>query len=85
MYLCVLLLTFKEDEPAVVPLISSIDISGQAPPEVTDGHGIVIQNPVPTHPPEPTALRKQNKDVFLRVKTYRQSKQLDKQCFKILG
>lgn len=76
------LLTFKEDEPAVMPLVSSINVSGQAPPEVTDGHGIVIQNPVPTHPPEPTALRKQNNNVFLCVKIYRQLKQPEKQCFK---
>lgn len=67
-----MLLTFKEDEPAVVPLIGSIDVSRQTPPEVTDGHGVVIQNPVLTYPPEPTALRGQNEDVFLCVITYYQ-------------
>lgn len=55
---CVCLqLTFKEDEPAVVSLVGSIYVSRQTPPEVTDGHGVIIQNPVLTHPPEPTALR----------------------------
>lgn len=52
-----LLLTFKEDEPAVVSLIGSIYVSRQTPPEVTDGHGVVIQDPVLAHPPEPAALR----------------------------
>lgn len=52
--------TFKEDEPAVVSLIGSIYVSRQPPPEVTDGHWVVIQNPVPADPPEPTALRGQN-------------------------
>lgn len=52
-----LLLTFKEDEPAVVPLVGSVYVSRQTSPEVTDGHGVVIQNPVLTNPPEPTTLR----------------------------
>lgn len=50
------LLTFKEDEPPVMPLIGSIDVSGEAPPEVPDGHGVVVQHPVVTDPPEPPAL-----------------------------
>lgn len=54
-------LTFKEDEPAVVSLVGSVDVSRQTPPEVADGHGVVIQNPVPAHPPEPTALREENR------------------------
>lgn len=65
---CVCLpLTFKKHEPAVLPLVGSINISRQTPPEVTDGHGVVIQNPVPTYPPEPTALKM---CVWLRVITY---------------
>lgn len=51
-----LTLTFKEDEPAVVPFVCGVDVSGQPSPEVIDGHGVVIQNPVPAHPPEPAAL-----------------------------
>lgn len=53
-------LTFKEDEPAVVPFVRSVDVSGQPSPEVIDGHGVVIQNPVPAHPPEPAALMEQD-------------------------
>lgn len=51
--------TFKEDEPAVVPLVGGVDVTRQTSPEVTDGHGVVIQNPVPADPPEPAALRGQ--------------------------
>lgn len=51
-----LLLTFEEDEPAVMSFISSIYVSRQTPPKVADGHGVVIKNPVPAHPPEPTTL-----------------------------
>lgn len=50
------LLTFKEDEPPVMPLVGSIDVPGEAPPEVPDGHGVVIQHPVVPDPPEPPAL-----------------------------
>lgn len=53
-------LTFKEDEPAIVPFVRGIDVSRQASPEVIDGHGVVIQNPVPAHPPEPAALVEQD-------------------------
>lgn len=51
------LLTFKEDEPAVVSLVSGIDVAGQTPPEVTNGHRVVIQDPVPANPPEPPTLQ----------------------------
>lgn len=57
-YVCeCLLLTFKEDKSAIVSLIGSIYVSRQTPPKVTDGHGVVIKNPVFTDSPEPTALR----------------------------
>lgn len=49
-------LTFKEDKSAIVPLVGSVDVPGQAPPEVPDGHGVVVQHPVVPHPPEPPAL-----------------------------
>ena len=60
-----MLLTFKEDKSAIVSLIGSIYVSRQTPPKVTDGHGIVIQNPILTNPPEPTSLRRQNQEVCL--------------------
>lgn len=50
-------LTFKEDEPAVVSFVSSIYVTRKTPPEVTNGHGVVIENPVSAHPPEPTTLK----------------------------
>lgn len=55
-----LTLTFKEDEPAIVSFVCSVDVSRQPSPEVIDGHGVVIQNPVPAHPPEPAALVEQD-------------------------
>lgn len=60
-----LLLTFEEDEPAVMSFISRIYVSRQTPPKVTDGHGVVIKNPVPAHPPEPSTLTT-NKEVCSR-------------------
>lgn len=51
-------LTFKEDEPPVMPLIGSIDVPREAPPEVSNGHGVVVQHPVVPDPPEPPALER---------------------------
>lgn len=59
------LLTFKEDEPAIMSLICSINVARETPPKVTDWHGVVIQNPVPTHTPEPAALRGHSTNVWL--------------------
>lgn len=50
------LLTFKEDKSPVVPLVGSIDVTRQSPPEVPDGHGVVVQHPIVPDPPEPLAL-----------------------------
>lgn len=52
------LLTFKEDEPPVMPLIGCINVPREAPPEVSDGHGVVVQHPVVPDPPEPPALER---------------------------
>lgn len=48
--------TFKEDELAIVALVGRIDVIGQTDPEDRYGHGIVIQDPVPPHTPEPATL-----------------------------
>lgn len=37
-------------------LIGGIDVPGEAPPEVPNGHGVVVQHPVVPDPPEPPAL-----------------------------
>lgn len=37
-------------------LIGGINIPGEAPPEVPNGHGVVVQHPVVPDPPEPPAL-----------------------------
>ena len=50
------LLTFKEDKSPVVPLVGSVDVPRQSPPEVPDGHGVVVQHPIVPDPPEPLAL-----------------------------
>lgn len=49
-------LTFKKDKTSVLALVGSTDVTGQATPEVPDGHGIVVQDAVVPNPPEPAAL-----------------------------
>lgn len=49
-------LTFEKDETPVLALVGGTDVARQAPPEVPDGHGIVVQDAVVPHPPEPAAL-----------------------------
>ena len=49
-------LTFEKDKTPILALVGSTDVTGQAPPEMPDGHGIVVQDAVVPHPPEPTAL-----------------------------
>lgn len=39
--------------------IGGVDVTGQANPEDGYGHGVVIQDPVPPHTPEPTTLCRQ--------------------------
>lgn len=50
-------LTFKESKFPIFPFKSSIDMSGQSSPKVTNRHGISIQNMVVTYPPEPFILK----------------------------
>lgn len=48
--------TFEKDKFAVVALVGSVDVVGEADPEDRYGHGVVIQDPVPPHTPEPATL-----------------------------
>ena len=48
--------TFKEDKFPIVSLIGSIYVPRQASPEVSDGHGVVVQDPVSPNSPEPSPL-----------------------------
>lgn len=41
-----------------MPLVGSIDVPREAPPEVSNGHGVVVQHPVVPDPPEPPALER---------------------------
>lgn len=50
--------TFKEDKFAIVALVGCVDITRQTNPEDRYGHGIVIQDPVPSHTPEPATLHR---------------------------
>lgn len=50
-------LTFKESKLPILPFKSRVDMSGQSPPEVTDWHGVSIQDVVVTHSPEPLVLK----------------------------
>lgn len=48
--------TFEKDKFAVVALVGGVDVTGEADPEDRYGHGVVIQDPVPPHAPEPATL-----------------------------
>ena len=49
-------LTFEKDKTPILALVGSTDVTGQTTPEVPDGHGVVVQDPVVPDPPEPAAL-----------------------------
>lgn len=48
-------------------LVGSINVTGQANPEDRYRHGVVIQDPVPPHPPKPTTLHKQANKVICHL------------------
>lgn len=50
------LVTFEEDEFAILPLIGSVDGGREAPPELANGHWVPIHHLVIPHPPEPSLL-----------------------------
>lgn len=50
------LISFEEDEFAILPLIGSVDGRRQAPPELADGHWVAVHHLVVPHPPEPAFL-----------------------------
>lgn len=59
--------TFEEDKFAVVALVGGVDVTGEADPEDGYGHGVVIQDPVPPHTPEPATLHNKAKlQVYLK-------------------
>lgn len=49
-------LTFEKDETTILALVGRADVAGQAAPEVANGHGVVVQDPVVPDSPEPAAL-----------------------------
>lgn len=59
--------TFEEDKLAIVTLVGRIDITGQTNPEDRYRHGIVIEDPVPTHAPEPATLHRKQACIVLLV------------------
>lgn len=63
--------TFEEDKFAVVALVGGVDVAGEADPEDGYGHGVVIQDPVPPHTPEPATLHHKAKNsMFISRQTY---------------
>lgn len=48
--------TFEESKLPIIPFKGRVNMSGQAPPEVTDRHGVSVQDVVVAHPPEPFFL-----------------------------
>lgn len=64
--------TFEEDKFAVVALVGGVDVAGEADPEDGYGHGVVIQDPVPPHTPEPATLhhKAEKTPCLSHVKTY---------------
>lgn len=49
-------LAFEERKLSIFSLKSRVDMSGQPPPELTNGHGVSIHHVVVTYPPEPLVL-----------------------------
>lgn len=56
--------TFEESKLPIIPFKGRVNMSGQAPPEVTDRHGVSVQDVVVAHPPEPFFLEIET-DFFL--------------------
>lgn len=56
--------TFEEDKFAIVALVGCVDVARQADPEDRYRHGVVIQDPVPPHTPEPATLHQRASMVF---------------------
>lgn len=54
-------LTFKEDKIPITVFINRIDTRRQAPPEVSDLHGVSIHHPVVSHSPKPLVLQTKQK------------------------
>lgn len=62
--------TFKEDKFAIVALVGGVNVAGQADPEDRYGHGVVIQDPVPPHTPEPATLHQRASLMFIICQIY---------------
>lgn len=54
-------LTFKEDKIPITVFINCIDTRRQAPPEVSNLHGVSIHHPVVSHSPKPLVLQTKQK------------------------
>lgn len=52
--------TSKEYKFPIMPFIGSVYVLWKPHPEEGDRHWVIIQNPVPSNPPEPATLKKQN-------------------------
>lgn len=61
--------TFKEHKFPIMPFIGSVYVLWKPYPEEGDWHRVIIQNPVPPNPPEPTTLTK-NKNIHVGHNTY---------------
>lgn len=62
------MLTFKKDKISITVFINCINTGRQAPPEVSNLHGVSIHHPIVSHSPKPLVLqiKKSNAQHFFR-------------------
>lgn len=56
--------TFEEGKLPIIPFKGGVNVSWQAPPEVTDRHGVSVQDVVVANSPEPFVLEIKKKKSF---------------------
>lgn len=59
--------TFKEDEISVTVFINCVNTRRQAPPEVSDLHGVSVHHPVVSHGPKPLVLQSEQKQLSTKA------------------
>lgn len=55
--LCVVRPTFEKSKLPIIPFKGGVNMSGQAPPEVTNRHWVSVQDVIVAYPPEPLLLK----------------------------
>lgn len=63
-------LTFKEDKIPITVFINCIDTRRQAPPEVSNLHGVPIHHSVVSHSPKPLVLQSKQKHLSTNMQAF---------------